>query len=97
MSKKIESIAFESVKTQREAVLWHLKMCGSLTSWQAIKDYGITRLASIIHGLRAEGYNITSIDVEFKNRFGGLSKFAEYRYSDPVEIKVDKDNQTQMF
>jgi hypothetical protein len=45
-------------ESQREAVIEHLKKKKSLTSWEAITLYGITRLASIIFNLRAEGYSI---------------------------------------
>ena len=45
-------------ESQKDAVLQHLKKKKSLTSWEAITLYGITRLASIIFNLRAEGYSI---------------------------------------
>jgi len=45
-------------ESQREAVVEHFKKKKSLTSWQAITLYGITRLAPIIHNLRNKGYEI---------------------------------------
>jgi hypothetical protein len=45
-------------ESQKDAVLQHLKKKKSLTSWEAITLYGITRLASIIFNLRSEGYSI---------------------------------------
>lgn len=45
--KKIE-ITKEQVKSQSDAILWHLKTYGKITSYEAIKEYGATRLADII-------------------------------------------------
>jgi len=97
MSKKTEIMAFNDVKNQTDAVVWHLQFYGKITSWEAIKEYGITRLSSIIFNLRKRGYKITSVDKVFKNRFGHDTIVAEYIYSAPVEIRLDKDNQVTMF
>jgi ribulose bisphosphate carboxylase small subunit len=46
--------------TQLQTVLAHLKKKKSagITSWDAITNYGITRLAHYIHLLRGRGYEI---------------------------------------
>lgn len=46
--------------TQKEQILKHLKKCKSITSWEAINLYRITRLASVILDLR-ETYEIVSL------------------------------------
>lgn len=38
--------------TNKELVLDHLKTYGSITTWQAITDYGITRLSAAIWTLK---------------------------------------------
>jgi len=60
-------------ESQRQAVIEHLKKKKSLTSWEAIQLYGITRLASIIFNLRAEGYSIFT-----KKEQNDKSKWARY-------------------
>lgn len=45
-------------KSQKQQVLAHLKKHGSITSWDAIQKYHITRLAAIIFLLRDEGNKI---------------------------------------
>jgi len=45
-------------ETKKENVIWHLRKHKSITSWQAIQNYGVTRLAAIIFNLKAEGYEI---------------------------------------
>lgn len=46
--------------TQKQQVLAHLKKHKSITSWDAIKLYGITRLAHYIYLLK-DDYKIVSL------------------------------------
>tara|TARA_R100001163_G_C4955446_1_gene121432 strand:+ start:55 stop:336 length:282 start_codon:yes stop_codon:yes gene_type:complete len=83
--KKI-NITYENVKTQTDAIKWHLKTYGNITSWEAIKEYGATRLSAIIFNLREEGYNIITKDLEVKNRFERTVRIAKYLYNEPKDI-----------
>ena len=77
---KAINISESEIKTQRDAILWHLATYGSITSWEAIKEYGATRLSAIIFNLRNEGYQIDSRPMEVKTRFGRPTKIARYLY-----------------
>lgn len=44
--------------TQELRVLKHLQEYGSITSWEAIEEYGATRLSAIIYNLRKKGFKI---------------------------------------
>ena len=46
-------------ETQLTQVREHLKTYGSISSWQAITTYHITRLSQFIYLLRNQGFNIT--------------------------------------
>ena len=59
-------ITKDQVKTQREAIMWHLKTFGNITSWEAIKEYGATRLSDIIYKLKHEGNKTTIAKYEYK-------------------------------
>jgi hypothetical protein len=50
--------------TQRRLVLDHLLKFKTISSWEAIQEYGITRLACFINMLRNENKNITDEWVE---------------------------------
>jgi len=64
--------------TKTQQVLEHLKDKGSITSWEAIQQYGATRLSSIIFNLREDGYDIeTRIEVT-KDRNGNTCQYANY-------------------
>lgn len=56
----------------------HLLSKGSITSWDAIQQYGATRLSSIIFNLRKAGYNIITQDIAFTDRFGNDGQYANY-------------------
>lgn len=43
---------------QCQCILTHLMQFGSITTWEAIQQYGITRLSGRIFDLRKAGYNI---------------------------------------
>ena len=80
---KTIKITSGEVKSQSDAILWHLKQYGSITSYEAIKEYGATRLAHIIFKHRKEGYDISSIPLVKKNRFGRNTTIAKYIYIAP--------------
>lgn len=63
-------------KTQR--VIEHLLEKGSITSWDAIKLYGATRLSAIIFNLRDRGFVIDSVYLDDTDRFGNPSRYVNY-------------------
>ena len=65
-------------KTQQ--VIKHLKKKKSITSWDAIKLYGATRLSAIIFNLRERGYIINDVWMEEVDRYGNTSRFVKYVY-----------------
>lgn len=66
-------------QTQKDRILHRLKTQGSITSWEAIKEYGCTRLADVIFCLKRE-YSISCEIVRGKNRFGDNVRFAKYTF-----------------
>ena len=70
-----------------KAVLQHLEEFGSITSWEAIKEYGATRLSAIIFNLRHKyDMNIINEPADFIDRYGNRSSFAKY-----ILVKDDKN------
>ena len=64
--------------TQCDRILRHMKDYGSITSLEAMNEYGIMRLASRISDLREQGYPIGRRMKTGKNRYGESVSFAEY-------------------
>lgn len=66
--------------SQRLVIFRHLQTFGSITSWEAIKEYGITRLSAVIFDLRQNGIDIPDRWIIFTNRFGEQGRYKEYLY-----------------
>ena len=65
--------------TQTEKILRHLNDYGSITSLEAINEYGILRLASRISDLKKLGFPIISEVEAVKNRYGESCHIKRYR------------------
>mgnify|MGYP003115221740 FL=1 len=77
-------ITKQDIKSQMCEIKWHLQEKSTITSWEAIKHYGITRLSAIIFNLRKEGYSIISKTDIVKNKFGREIKVVTYVYEKPI-------------
>ncbi len=64
--------------TQNDMVIQYIKDFGSISSWQAFTDLGITRLSGRIFDLKQMGYEFERKDVTTKNRYGKSVTFAKY-------------------
>ena len=77
-----------SKMNKTKAIMLHLQEFGSITSWEAIKEYGATRLSAIIYNLRYKyDMNIINQDIEFIDRYGTKSFFTKYVYVKEEEVK----------
>lgn len=66
-------------KTHKHRLVDYLQTHGSVTSLEAIRDLGNTRLSATIHTLRhKDKYLIYSDMVQVPNRFGGTTQVARY-------------------
>ena len=66
-----------STQSQRMMILAHLKK-KPITTYQAIDDYGFTRLSAIIFDLREMGFDIQDRWCYGINRYGHNVKWKEY-------------------
>lgn len=65
-------------RTQAYRVLDYIQKFGSITSLEAFRDLGVTRLSARIFELRNRGLGIESIRKTSKNRFGESCTYAKY-------------------
>lgn len=65
--------------TQCEKIIRHLRDHGSITTLEAINEYGILRLASRVNDLKRRGYNIVGETKTGRNRYGEKTSFKVYR------------------
>lgn len=65
--------------TQSDMVLDYMERFGSISSWQAFMDLGITRLSGRIFDLRSRGHIIENTRKETTNRYGKRVHYDEYK------------------
>lgn len=64
--------------TQCEKIIRHMEDYGSITSLEAMQEYGIMRLASRISDIKHLGIPIQKEMVSGKNRYGESTSYARY-------------------
>lgn len=64
--------------TQCERIIDYMERFGSITTFEAFSELGITRLASRIHDLTEDGYQIEREMITRKNRLGDYVSYKKY-------------------
>ena len=64
--------------TQRDRILQYIKDFGSITSYEAYTELGITQLGARIFELKRMNYQFADEYVSRKNRYGEDVKFKKY-------------------
>ena len=64
--------------TLTQRVLQYMQECGSITSLDAFRELGVTRLAAIILNLKKAGVPIKTETMYSTNRWGDEVHFAKY-------------------
>ena len=67
------------IDTHYTRLLDYLKEFKHITSLDAIRDLGNTRLSASIYELRKDGYDIISEDLTVRNRWGNNTIIALYK------------------
>lgn len=65
--------------TQCERIKEYIFLNGSITTFEAFTELGITRLASRIHDLQEQGEPIIREKVRSKNRYGEPVTYTRYK------------------
>lgn len=64
--------------TQREKIVNYIRKFGSITSWEAYRDLGITQFATRVKELKEEGYEFKTEWESKKNKEGKSVSFKRY-------------------
>lgn len=65
--------------TQCEKILNYIHVNGSITPLDALREFGVMRLASRITDLKNSGHTIEKTMIKSKNRYGDTVRYARYR------------------
>lgn len=69
---------------QEQRVLNYMQEFGGITSLEAFRDLGITRLSAKIFNLKKQGYVINSEMQQGENRYGEITHFKRYMLAKEV-------------
>lgn len=72
--------------TQRDRVVQYVNDFGSISSWEAYEQLGITQLGARIFELEQMGFRFKRERVAKKNRYGDDVKFVRYRLVEKESI-----------
>ena len=64
--------------TQKELILKYINDFGSITSFQAYTDLGVTQLGTRIKELKDKGYTFKTEPQKTNNRYGKPVRFVRY-------------------
>ena len=64
--------------TQCDMILEYLRRFGSITPWEALREFGCMRLGARIWDLKQMGHDISVVMVQTRNRLGRTVIYARY-------------------
>lgn len=69
--------------TQSDMILRYMQETGSITPWEALREFGCMRLGARIYDLKRRGVDIRSELVTDRNRYGKTVSYARYSVNAP--------------
>lgn len=70
--------------TQKDRIINYIREFGSISSWEAYSELGITQLGARIDQLKKEGYEFKTEWEQRKNRYGEEVSFKRYYLADVI-------------
>ena len=77
--------------TQKERIIKYIKDFGSITSFQAYADLGITQLGARIDNLQKEGYKFKKETENGKNRYGDAVHYTRYSFMEDLDKMIEEN------
>ena len=75
----------ERKPTQNDRIMRYMRDFGSITSADAMRDFGVMRLASRVSDLKSQGVRISDTWETTKNRYGESVSYKRYRLEEGCE------------
>jgi len=75
--------------TQKQRVIDYIKQFGSISSWEAYADLGITQLGARIDQLKKDGYEFETEWESKKNRYGENTTYKRYKIAEMIEENMN--------
>lgn len=75
--------------TQKDIIINYIREFGSISSWEAYVDLGITQLGARIDQLKKEGYEFRTEWESNTNRFGEKTEYKRYYLVDIIAENME--------
>lgn len=75
--------------TQKDRIINYIRQFGSISSWEAYADLGITQLGARIDQLKKEGYEFKTEWESNTNRFGEKTDYKRYYLADIIAENME--------
>ena len=75
--------------TQKQRVIDYIQEFGSISTWEAYADLGITQLGARIDQLKKEVYEFETEWESKKNRYGDNTTYKRYRIAEMIEENMN--------
>lgn len=75
--------------SQKDRIINYIREFGSISSWEAYQELGITQLGARIDNLQKEGYTFKTEWEHRKNRYGENVSFKRYYLADIVSENMN--------
>lgn len=80
--------------SQKDRIINYIRQFGSITSYEAYSDLGITQLGARIDQLKKEGYEFKTEWESSKNRFGEKVEYKRYFLDDMTAENMEHITRT---
>ena len=74
---------------QKDRIINYIRQFGSISSWEAYSDLGITQLGARIDQLKKEGYEFKTEWESNTNRFGEKTEYKRYYLVDIIAENME--------
>ena len=75
--------------TQKQRIIDYIQQFGSISSWEAYADLGITQLGARIDQLKKDGYEFETEWESKKNRYGENTTYKRYKIAEMIEENMN--------
>lgn len=75
--------------SQKQRIINYIRQFGSISSWEAYSDLGITQLGARIDQLKKEGFEFRTEWESNTNRFGEKTEYKRYYLADIIAANME--------
>lgn len=75
--------------SQKDRIINYIREFGSISSWEAYSDLGITQLGARIDQLKKEGFKFRTEWESNTNRFGEKTEYKRYYLADIIAANME--------